>query len=213
MRPSVTSDLLALPSAQAVTWSHVLAASPLLGCSGSQMILQALCDDTQHWYLLTHPMYQFPTEKEDQAVSAFSCSSAAATCNGLEPHGNSFSAYTKPAVQSFNNDIDPHRASRATVPASPCHGNYLEATLHLTGTVHPLIRTQGSELLLKHLKLPQLKPRDDTNNQFGFINLLAFSCPKNALLQNHLLEVTLGQQTFKPRSALHLEKTWPQTSS
>lgn len=59
----------------------------------------------------------------------------------------------------------------------------------------------------------QLKPEGDTNNQLGFIDLLAFSCPKNALLQDYLLEVTSGQQTFKPRSTLHLEKTWPQTSS
>lgn len=81
MRQSATSDLLALPSGQAVTWSHFLAVSPLLGCSGSQVILQALCDDTQHWYLVTHHVDQFPTEEKDQGVLAFSCSSAAATCS------------------------------------------------------------------------------------------------------------------------------------
>lgn len=82
MMQSATSDLLALPSAQAVivTQSHFLAASALLGCSGSQMILQALCDDAQHWHLVTHHKYQFPTKK-DQGVLGFTCSSTAATCN------------------------------------------------------------------------------------------------------------------------------------
>jgi len=49
-------------------------------------VLQALFDDTQHWYLFTHRLfthhtYQFHIQKKGEGVTVFSYSSVAATSN------------------------------------------------------------------------------------------------------------------------------------